>query len=140
MAAVIEIAICAEERPVSAKNLTRRLKVAPRSIESLLQGLAREGIVEGVRGSSGGYKLLRARSRITAKDIVRAATTKENVPGLSFARMEMVETLLPVYGQIEDALSRALRRISLKDLCSAKLKSAKSMQNNHLNRRAASRR
>jgi Rrf2 family protein len=129
MAAVIEIAICAEERPISSKILTRRLKVASRSIEPLLQGLAKEGILKGFRGRSGGYQLLRARSRITAEDIVRAATTKENVNGLSFARIDMVETLMPVLGQAEYALSRVLGRIRLKDLCSAKLKIAKLMQN-----------
>ena len=59
IAAVIDVAIHANGRPVSAKSLAARHKLPPRHLEPVLQALVRDGILKGVRGPHGGYELAR---------------------------------------------------------------------------------
>ena len=68
IAAVIDIAINAHSRPVSAKALAERHKLPPRHLEPVLQALVRDGILRGVRGPHGGYELARDHGRISAED------------------------------------------------------------------------
>src|SRR5215813_14793125 len=73
IAAVIDVALNGNSRPVSARALAARHKLPPRHLEPVLQALVREGILKGIRGPHGGYELGRERRRITAEDILRAA-------------------------------------------------------------------
>src|ERR1043166_2198369 len=83
IAAVVDIAIHSNSRPVSAKVRAARPARPPRHLEPVLQALVREGILHGIRGPRGGYELGRERKRISAEDILRAAGTIEDGP--SFA-------------------------------------------------------
>ena len=78
IAAVIDVAINARSRPVSAKALAARHKLPPRHLEPVLQALVREGILRGVRGPHGGYELAREHGSVTAEDILRAANAAED--------------------------------------------------------------
>ena len=75
VAAVIDVALHAEERPVSAKALANRHGLPPRHLEPVLQALVHDGILKGVRGPRGGYELGREPRRISAVEILRAAGT-----------------------------------------------------------------
>src|SRR5216110_3859848 len=77
VAAVIDVALHSNDKPVSAKTLASRHGLPPRHLEPVLQALVRCGILRGVRGPRGGYELARERRRITADDILRAAGTIE---------------------------------------------------------------
>src|ERR1700744_2155484 len=77
IAAVIDVALHAQGRPISAKTLAARHGLPPRHLESVLQALVREGILKGIRGPRGGYELGRERHRVTANDILRAAGSVE---------------------------------------------------------------
>ena len=68
IAAVVDVALQTDGRPISAKTLTTRHGLPPRHLESLLQSLVHEGILKGIRGSHGGYELARERGGITAND------------------------------------------------------------------------
>ena len=85
IAAVIDVALNARSRPVSAKALAARHRLPPRHLEPVLQALVRDGILKGIRGPHGGYELARERTRISADDILRAATTAEDVQPLPLA-------------------------------------------------------
>ena len=78
IAAVIDVALNSETRPVSAKALASRHGLPPRHLEPVLQALVHEGILRGVRGPRGGYELGRDRNDITANEILRAAGTVED--------------------------------------------------------------
>src|SRR5215211_7772975 len=68
--AVVDVALHAKGRPVSAKALAARNALPPRHLEPILQALVRAGILKGIRGPRGGYELGRERRRITAEDIL----------------------------------------------------------------------
>jgi Rrf2 family transcriptional regulator, iron-sulfur cluster assembly transcription factor len=78
IAAVIDIAVNARGRPVAAKALATRHRLPPRHLEPVLQALVRHGILKGIRGPRGGYELAREQNRITADDILRAASSAED--------------------------------------------------------------
>ncbi len=78
IAAVIDIALNARGRPVSAKALAARHQLPPRHLEPVLQALVRDGILRGIRGPHGGYELAREQKLITAEDILRSAGSAED--------------------------------------------------------------
>jgi Rrf2 family iron-sulfur cluster assembly transcriptional regulator len=117
IAAVIDIAIHGQERPVSAKALASRHSLPARHLEPVLQALVREGILRGVRGPRGGYALARERSRITADEILRAAgTIDDNADSGADGSLLVSEVILPAVGQAERAFASALQRINVEDL------------------------
>ena len=75
IAAVVDVALNARDRPVSAKALAARHGLPPRHLEPVLQALVHEGILRGLRGPHGGYALARERDSIGIDEIVRAAAT-----------------------------------------------------------------
>src|SRR5581483_8168767 len=117
IAAVIDVAIYGQGRPVSAKVLAARHSLPARHLEPVLQALVRVGILRGIRGPRGGYELARERRRISADDILRAAGTIEEGAESGKSGSELLEkVVLPAIGQAEKAFSSALGRINLDEL------------------------
>ena len=97
IAAVVDVALQTDGRPISAKTLTTRHGLPPRHLESLLQSLVHEGILKGIRGPHGGYELARERGGITANDILRAAGTVDAAEEEPNSEL-VAEVVLPVTG------------------------------------------
>jgi Rrf2 family transcriptional regulator, iron-sulfur cluster assembly transcription factor len=117
VAAVIDVAIHARSRPVSAKALASRHKLPPRHLEPVLQALVRDGILRGVRGPHGGYELGRERRRISAEDILRSASAAEDsgeppLPGVALIN----DVVKPALLEAERTFSAALARITVDDM------------------------
>jgi Rrf2 family transcriptional regulator, iron-sulfur cluster assembly transcription factor len=117
IAAVIDVAINARGRPVSAKALAARHKLPPRHLEPVLQALVRDGILKGIRGPHGGYELARERKRITAEDILRAASRveEEEEPPLPSSTL-VNDVVRPALAEAEHTFSAALARINIEDI------------------------
>jgi Rrf2 family protein len=117
IAAVIDVALNARERPVSAKALAARHKLPPRHLEPVLQALVRDGILKGIRGPHGGYELAREAKRISAEDIVRAAgrIDDEEDPPLPGSVL-LTDVVRPALAEAERIFSAALARISIDDV------------------------
>ena len=111
------MAIHARGRPVSAKALAERHKLPPRHLEPVLQALVRDGILRGVRGPHGGYELAREHRRISAEDILRAASAVEDAddPHLPNSALA-VGVVRPALAEAERSFSAALARISVEAL------------------------
>ena len=117
IAAVIDVAINARSRPVSAKALAARHKLPPRHLEPILQALVREGILRGVRGPHGGYELAREHRRISAVDILRAASTAEDADDPPLPNSALVNDVVkPALVEAERTFSSVLGRISVEDM------------------------
>jgi Rrf2 family protein len=115
IAAVVDVAVNARERPVSARRLAARHNLPPRHLEPVLQALVREGIFHGVRGPRGGYELARERKRISVADILRAAGTVEDEAVVPGSRI-LEQAVLPAIAEAERAFTAALARLSLDDI------------------------
>ncbi len=117
IAAVIDVAINARSRPVSAKALAARHKLPPRHLEPVLQALVRDGILRGVRGPHGGYELAREHRRITADDILRAASSTEDDDDPPLPNSSLISDVVrPALAEAERVFSTALSRISIEDM------------------------
>jgi Rrf2 family protein len=117
IAAVIDVAIHAHGRPVSAKALAGRHKLPPRHLEPVLQALVRAGILKGVRGPHGGYELARENKRINAEDILRAAGSAEDAGEPPLPASALVNAVVrPALAEAERAFAAALGRINIEDL------------------------
>jgi Rrf2 family protein len=116
IAAVVDVALNARDRPVSAKALAARHGLPPRHLEPVLQALVHDGILRGVRGPHGGYALARERDHIGIDEIVRAAATVRDEDDHMVASPLIAEVVSPAVAEAERAFSGALSRINVDDL------------------------
>ena len=116
VAAVIDIALHCQTRPVSAKALAARNGLTPRHLEPVLQALVHAGILRSVRGPNGGYEIARDRREISADDVIRVAETSESGSTARMVTPILANVIIPVFAQAEQAFSAVLTKISIDDL------------------------
>ena len=78
--AVTDIAYHGGVEPVQSQDIARRLNLPRRYLEQVMQQLVRAGILRGVRGPRGGYRLARERHRVSVGDVVRVVRGIEELP------------------------------------------------------------
>lgn len=113
--AVIDIALHARGRPVSAKALANRHGLPPRHLEPVLQALVRSRILKGTRGPGGGYELAGEAQSISAESILRAAGADDDNLG-DFKSGLLNEVVLPALSSAEKSFLEALRGITVDDI------------------------
>jgi len=117
IAAVIDVALHSGARPVSAKALAGRHTLPPRHLEPVLQALVRDGILRGIRGPHGGYELAREHHKITAEDILRAATSTEEAEEPPMPPSGLVSNVVrPALAEAERTFSTALAAINIEEM------------------------
>ena len=118
--AVLDIAYHSGGDPVQSSTITRRQKIPKRYLEQVLQHLVRTGILTGVRGVRGGYRLARERRRISLGDITRIVRAMETSPDplQNAAGSELGHQILrPIWADLMDETMARLDTITLEDLC-----------------------
>ena len=116
VAAVVDVALSARERPVSAKTLATRHGLPPRHLEPILQALVHYRILRGLRGPHGGYTLARERHRIGIDEIVHVAATVDVRDEAAISSALIADVVSPAIAEAERAFSGALSRINVDDL------------------------
>jgi Rrf2 family iron-sulfur cluster assembly transcriptional regulator len=117
--AVIDIAFNARPEPVQAKEITARQGVPQRYLEQVMQQLVRAGILKGVRGPRGGYRLARERRRISVGDVVRVAESiddgeDDKIRPRSDLGLRIVSPLIQT---LQDDVMARLDGVTIEDLC-----------------------
>ncbi len=117
--AVIDIAFNARPEPVQAKEITARQGVPQRYLEQVMQQLVRAGVLKGVRGPRGGYRLARERRRISIGDVVRVAEAIDDGEAENpEPRSELgTRIVTPLIATLQDEVMAKLDAISIEDLC-----------------------
>ncbi len=117
--AVIDIAFNARPEPVQAKEITARQGVPQRYLEQVMQQLVRAGILKGVRGPRGGYRLAKERRRISVGDIVRVAESIEDENNDEAApRSDLgARIVTPLIQSLQEEVMQRLDAITIEDLC-----------------------
>ena len=115
IAAVIDVALNARERPLSARKLAARHNLPPRHLEPVLQALVHERIFNGIRGPRGGYELARELRRISVADVLRAAGDDGEADSAKGSRI-LDDIVLPALAEAERAFAAALAQLSIEDL------------------------
>jgi Rrf2 family protein len=119
--AVLDIAYNGGTAPVRSSEITSRQGIPRRYLEPVLQELVRHGVLIGIRGPSGGYRLARERRRVSVGDIVRTVRELETVadpieesPSSSALGLEV---LRPLWLELQEETMRRLDALTLDDLC-----------------------
>ncbi|HEX9701303.1 MAG TPA: Rrf2 family transcriptional regulator [Rhodospirillales bacterium] len=118
--AVLDIAYHAGPEPVQSREITRRQGIPRRYLEQALQHLVRQGILVGVRGPRGGYRLARERRRISIGDIVRVVGKMESdsdlidkTPGSQLGH----KVVRPLWRELQEGVMVRLDALTVDDLC-----------------------
>lgn len=118
--AVLDIAYHAGSTPVQSGQITARQGIPRRYLEPVLQQLVRTGILAGVRGPRGGYRLARDRRQIVVGDIVRAIGAMET-EGEGFedaAGSALGQSVIkPLWADITNDFMKRLDEITIEQLC-----------------------
>jgi len=114
--AVVDVALHSSKEPVSAIDVAARLQLPRRHLEPVLQALVRKGILVGLRGPRGGYKLAKGRQTISVHYISEAIKDLETEkPSGQFSGL-LGAVVMPALAQAEQCFASALARISVEDL------------------------
>lgn len=116
--AVLDVAYNARPDPVQSKDITKRQGIPQRYLEQVMQQLVREGILKGVRGPKGGYRLARERRRISVGDIVRVVDELERQEELEISVQSDLAVLVvePLWNDIQAQLLEQFDGISIETL------------------------
>ncbi len=119
VAAMLDIALHGGSGPVQSKDTAHRLGLPRRHLEQLMQRLVRAGLLVGVRGPKGGYRLARERRRISLADIFQALQSEPREPegDAEPAAALTRDVLAPVWAELEAVLVERLAATSLESLC-----------------------
>jgi Rrf2 family transcriptional regulator, iron-sulfur cluster assembly transcription factor len=118
--AVVDIAYNGGAAPVRSAEITEREGIPRRYLEPVLQELVRDGILIGIRGPSGGYRLARERHQISVGDIVRTIRHLEtgedpiSAPAGSALGRKVVR---PLWVELQEETMRRLDALTLDGLC-----------------------
>ena len=118
--AVLDIAYNAGSEPVQSGEITRRQGIPKRYLEQVLQQLVREGILAGVRGPRGGYRLNRERRRIAVGEIVRVVRGMESTTDIMEEPAGSVlghQVVRPLWLEMQEECMARLETTSIEDLC-----------------------
>lgn len=121
--AVLDIACNARPNPVRSGEVAARLGRPRRYLEKIIQKLAQNGILKGVRGPRGGYMLSRERRRIRVGEILRivAATEIDNGTRTKkrISTSPCIESLLQICAEMEEDFFKRLDKITIEELCAS---------------------
>ena len=118
--AVLDIAYHAGADPVQSREISSRQGIPRRYLEQALQNLVRGGVLVGVRGPRGGYRLARERRRITVGEVMRVvrSTDNEDDPLANQTGSPLgLKVVRPLWMELQSGLLAQLDEITIDDLC-----------------------
>lgn len=118
--AVLDIAYHSSSEPVQSREITRRQGIPRRYLEQALQNLVRHGVLVGVRGPKGGYRLARERRRITVGEVVRVVRkveTSEDPLHDAVGSPLGQKVVRPLWGELQNEVMVRLDAVTIDDLC-----------------------
>jgi len=117
--AVVDVAYNARPDPVQSKEITRRQGVPQRYLEQVMQELVHAGILRGVRGPRGGYRLAKDRRLVSVREIVEIVSKLEasEDPDQESHSPLAEHVIRPVLEQAMAELLERLEAITIEDLC-----------------------
>lgn len=121
--ALVDLALHADEGPVARQDIAARQDISADYVAQLFRLLHEAGLVEGVKGPGGGYRLTRDASAIRAGDVLRAVEGPVAVVHCvlpsdepSCNRVDRCVTYL-LWRRLSAVISDFLNSVTLQDLC-----------------------
>jgi Rrf2 family protein len=116
--AILELALNYNSGHIQAKEIAERRQIPPKFLEQILIQLRNSGLIQSLRGASGGYFLARPPEQITLREVVEAV---EGELSIVDAKIDD-KTLVRVWGEIQENFLKSLEKITVQKLVNRKLK------------------
>ncbi len=120
--AVLDLAVHADEEAVALSQIAERQQVSMNYLEQLIAKLKKAGIVIGIRGAQGGYKLSKPAEELSIGDILRALEGDLNPVDCSEVNNDSIcnqsDSCVTkyVWKRISDSINEAVDGIKLSEL------------------------
>ncbi|MDA0653804.1 MAG: Rrf2 family transcriptional regulator [Proteobacteria bacterium] len=116
---VVDIAYNAGSEPAQSREITQRQGIPQRYLEQVMQRLVHAGVLKGVRGPRGGYRLARERRRITVGDVARVVNECDEADPWSEPNGSPLadKVVRPLWRDVESGVMQQLDSITIEDLC-----------------------
>ena len=117
--AIVDIALRSEKGLVQSQHVSDRMGLPKRYLEDVIQQLVRAGVLKGVRGPHGGYRLADERRNITVGRLIAVVEgLEEDDGGVPTSSSPLGENLIgPFWVELEGELMGILNSITVDDLC-----------------------
>lgn len=109
MTAVVDVVMHQERQPVTLAEISERQAVSLSYLEQLFSQLRRAGLVQGMRGPGGGYRLARPANAVSVAEVIVAVDGPVNTDSESCLTHEL-------WGELSEQLHEMLSDISLASL------------------------
>src|SRR6201996_1882140 len=117
--AVLDIACNAGDKPVRSSEISERQGIPNRYLEPVMQELVRAGILSGIRGPRGGYRLGRKTDEIDLAEIEAVAERSEsrtsNDENRPVTRLG-TEIVQPLCNDLAQRWSKQLKKVTIQDV------------------------
>jgi Rrf2 family protein len=119
--ALIDLSVNSENNHIVLGSIAERNGISPQYLEQVFAGLRRAGIVKGIKGSQGGYRLNIPPEELTVAAVLEALDGSyqiedEEIPEDSHGRGIAVSIQELVIDQVNNQLDQILRGVTLADL------------------------
>lgn len=119
--ALIDMSVSSGDEVIVLGSLAERNNISPQYLEQIFANLRRAGIVKGIKGSQGGYRLNADPEKLTVSEILEALDGSylieaEEIPEDSHGRAVSASIQDLVIGQLNDQLVTVLKNVTLSDL------------------------
>ena len=119
--ALIDLSVYAEKECVVLGSIAERNEISPQYLEQVFAALRRAGIVKGIKGSQGGYRLNVNPAELTVSEILEALDgsyeiEEEEMPDDSHRRGIAVSIQEQIIDRVNRGLEQILMDITLDDL------------------------
>ena len=121
--AMVDLAMHSAEAPVLRQDIAERQDISADYVAQLLRQLRSEGLVEGVKGPGGGYRVALRAGDISVGDVVRAVEGPVAVVHCTLEDDEMpcnrVDRCVAhsLWTQLSEVMTEFLDSITLQELC-----------------------
>ena len=117
---MLELALCYGMGPVLLKDIAKRQGISEGYLEHLLPPLKAAGLVRSSRGAHGGYRLAKAPSEITLKEIVYtlegSLSPAECVDAPSVCQRARYCVTRDIWKELREKISQTLESVTLEDM------------------------
>jgi Rrf2 family iron-sulfur cluster assembly transcriptional regulator len=116
---VLDIACHEGGNPARSGDINKRQGIPKRYLESVLQELVRSGVLKGIRGPRGGYRVGRGPKEITLADIDEAVERTQIRPTIADAQPISrlgQEIVMPMLTDLSSRWTQQLQNISIETL------------------------
>jgi Rrf2 family protein len=120
--AMVDLALHADGEPVLRQEIAERQDISADYVAQLFRPLHAAGLVEGVKGPGGGYRLARDAAEIAANDVIRAVEGPVAVVHCALPeddscdRVDRCATHL-LWARLSAVMTEFLNSVTLQDLC-----------------------